>query len=81
MLSGQVWPVDAVFPDFFKKKTGEWWANALSQMNETIGFDGLWLDMNEASNFCYDGHCYNSQKVKSPVLQDLPYIPTGRNIQ
>ena len=55
MLSGQVWPVDAVFPDFFKKETGEWWANALTQMNETVGFDGLWLDMNEASNFCFDG--------------------------
>jgi hypothetical protein len=36
--------------------------------------------MNEASNFC-TGVCYDSQKASSPLLYNLPYIPTGRNLE
>lgn len=49
-------------------------------MWEAVGFDGLWLDMNEISNFC-DGFCYEDQAPESSVLYELPYIPTGRNMQ
>lgn len=75
-----VWPNDAVFPDFLKKETKTWWSDMLSKMWETIGFDGIWLDMNEVSNFC-DGVCYDDQTADSPIINKLTYIPTGRNIQ
>jgi hypothetical protein len=36
--------------------------------------------MNEASNFC-TGTCYDDQKSETPVQWNLPYIPTGRNLE
>ena len=56
---GQVWPGDAVYPDFFNPATSDWWDRWLSTFFETVPFDGVWEDMNEASNFC-DGVCYES---------------------
>ena len=58
---GKVWPGDAVFPDFFRDTTVEWWKGLISEFHENVGFDGLWLDMNEIANFC-DGVCYPEQK-------------------
>ena len=57
VLIGAVWPDDAAFPDWFNTNTTEWWHDQLTAMHGIIPFDGLWLDMNEASNFC-NGLCY-----------------------
>lgn len=54
---GQVWPNDAVFPDFLSTAGQSYWKNQLTNMHENLKFDGLWEDMNEAANFC-DGVCY-----------------------
>lgn len=54
-LIGQVWPNDAVFPDWFNPKTQGVWSAGLDVLSFV---DGIWLDMNEASNFC-GGYCYN----------------------
>jgi hypothetical protein len=35
-------------------------------MHASIPFDGLWEDMNEASDFC-DGICYKKQQADHPV--------------
>lgn len=57
---GQVWPNDAAFTDFFNETAVEWWKDNLSSFHKMIPFDGIWLDMNEVSNFC-NGACYKRQ--------------------
>lgn len=75
-----MWPDDAAFPDFFNEKTAPWWQKWLSDMQSKVAFDGLWLDMNEASNFC-TGVCYQSQMSDDPAKYKLPYVPTGRDLE
>jgi alpha-glucosidase (family GH31 glycosyl hydrolase) len=68
-LTGGVWPGNVHYPDFFKTSTTPWWWDNFDHLyNDStvtaadgsaglgLKFDGVWLDMNEASNFC-DGYC------------------------
>ncbi|KAB7495124.1 Maltase-glucoamylase, intestinal [Armadillidium nasatum] len=49
---GYVWPDNkTVFPDFFNPVTADWWANEIALFHKEIPFDGIWIDMNEPSNF------------------------------
>lgn len=47
---GTVWPGPAVFPDFTRAKTREWWG-ALYKEFVSEGVAGFWNDMNEPSVF------------------------------
>ncbi|EOD00792.1 glycoside hydrolase family 31 protein [Caldisalinibacter kiritimatiensis] len=47
---GEVWPGDAVFPDFLRKEVREWWAELHKDLLED-GVEGIWNDMNEPSDF------------------------------
>jgi len=53
---GAVWPGVTVFPDWFNPHiTQEWWNNEFQRFfneHDGVNIDGLWIDMNEASNFC-----------------------------
>ncbi|TGO09490.1 hypothetical protein BTUL_0164g00230 [Botrytis tulipae] len=54
---GVVWPGVTVFPDWFSKNIVTWWNNEFSTFFDPatgVDIDGLWIDMNEPSNFpCY----------------------------
>lgn len=54
---GQVWPGPTVFPDWFSINATTYWTTQLKQFHEMVPYDGIWIDMNEVSNFCNDnGH-------------------------
>ncbi|DBA69878.1 TPA: hypothetical protein ACH3X2_012378 [Trebouxia sp. C0005] len=55
---GQVWPGATHFPDFLSKAGVKYWADQLQAFHQLATFDGLWIDMNEASNFCTGDVCH-----------------------
>ena len=50
MFVGEVWPGPAVFPDFTRKSSREWWGTLYKPFVEQ-GVAGFWNDMNEPSVF------------------------------
>ena len=58
-MSGvQVWPGATHFPDFLSKAGVKYWTKQLKAFHELAPYDGLWIDMNEASNFCTGDVCH-----------------------
>jgi alpha-glucosidase (family GH31 glycosyl hydrolase) len=51
-----VWANHTVFLDFFAEGSKEVWGKGLQTLDTLLDFDGLWLDMNEATGFC-NGEC------------------------
>lgn len=55
VYQGVVWPGVAAFPDWFASNTQSYWNNQFSTFfspDHGVDIDALWIDMNEASNFC-----------------------------
>lgn len=53
----QVWPGPVYFPDFLHPNATSWWTAEVAELHKKVPFDGLWIDMNEASNFCTGSAC------------------------
>jgi len=52
---GAVWPGPTVFPDWSHPSTQEYWNNQFLRFFDPdtgVDIDALWIDMNEAANFC-----------------------------
>uniref|UniRef100_A0A8C2WRX5 Alpha glucosidase 2 n=1 Tax=Cyclopterus lumpus TaxID=8103 RepID=A0A8C2WRX5_CYCLU len=70
-LIGKVWPGLTAYPDFSDDVTHDWWFDNLQRFHEKVPFDGLWIDMNEPSNFL-DG---STDGCPSNSLENPPYTP------
>lgn len=70
---GQVWPGPVFFPDWFAANASYWWTASMRDFYSVVQYDGMWIDMNEVSNFCnYFG---NGQ-----VCQTIPAAECKTNI-
>jgi alpha-glucosidase (family GH31 glycosyl hydrolase) len=69
---GKVWPGFTAFPSFFPPQTAKWWGDHIAKFRAAVPVDGLWIDMNEASNFC-SGDCDSpSERLSSGVAEQSP---------
>lgn len=66
----QVWPGPVYFPDFLHPKAESWWTTEVAEFFNKVPFDGLWIDMNEASNFCSGNACSFEPEEFTPWNND-----------
>ena len=75
-VKGQVWPSDPVyFPDYTNPRTELWWSLLVREYHDTIAYDGLWIDMNEPSNFVSGDM---QEGCASTSVNFPPYLPAIR---
>lgn len=77
--TGVVWAGPSVFPDWFAPSTQQYWNDqfeAFFSPEDGVDIDGLWIDMNEASNFC-DYPCPDPE-LYSIQNNDPPRPPPAR---
>ncbi|CAF1244186.1 unnamed protein product, partial [Didymodactylos carnosus] len=72
-ITGKVWPGLTVFPDFTNANAVEWWTNIAATFHDTVPFDGIWIDMNEPSNFVDGSHdgCTDNSLDKPPFVPNV----------
>uniref|UniRef100_A0A2K5D9Z9 alpha-glucosidase n=1 Tax=Aotus nancymaae TaxID=37293 RepID=A0A2K5D9Z9_AOTNA len=70
-LIGEVWPGHTVFPDYTNPNCAVWWAKEFELFHNQVEFDGIWIDMNEVSNFV-DG---SVSGCSANNLNYPPFIP------
>ncbi|XP_019633184.1 PREDICTED: lysosomal alpha-glucosidase-like isoform X7 [Branchiostoma belcheri] len=70
-IVGRVWPGDTTFPDFTNPITQQWWLEMAADFHKEVPFDGMWIDMNEPSNFV-DGSTHGCPDNE---LEKPPYTP------
>eukprot|EP00003_Mantamonas_plastica_P004102 TRINITY_DN1320_c1_g1_i5.p1 TRINITY_DN1320_c1_g1~~TRINITY_DN1320_c1_g1_i5.p1 ORF type:complete len:674 (+),score=235.30 TRINITY_DN1320_c1_g1_i5:138-2024(+) len=80
---GKVWPGLTAFPDFSNPNAPAYWKGQIQQFLKTVPVDSLWIDMNEASNFC-NGACDvppARAKISGFDPNNPPYAINNQNSQ
>lgn len=79
---GVQWAGISAWPDWFHPKTIEWWNSEFQRVfsaDTGVDIDGIWVDMNEGSNFCHDVGC-DLERSKNGFTVPEPRPNTGRPI-
>jgi alpha-glucosidase len=63
---GDNWPGFSVWADWLLPSFQEWWTNDIVTWWNSTPFDGIWIDLSEASSFCV-GSCGNGRLTENPV--------------
>jgi alpha-glucosidase (family GH31 glycosyl hydrolase) len=81
-LTAGVWPGHAYFPDFWHENINNYWHAAFENLTTNYGleFDGIWIDMNEATNFC-NGYCIPSERPVDSLRNKPYYVPGWRDLE
>ncbi|KAH5294293.1 alpha/beta-glucosidase agdC [Parastagonospora nodorum] len=86
-ILGIQWPGVVVWPDWLAPNTPQWWTDEIEatfDKDTGIDLDGIWVDMNEASNFCGGIDCKPREQVVNdgtpPKPTNAPRPNTGRPI-
>ena len=84
---GIQWPGAVAWPDWLAPNTQAWWTEEMVEFynpDTGIDIDGIWTDMNEASNFCPDITCKPRERAAAegnpPWPTNSPRPNTGRPI-
>lgn len=67
---GFCWPDEALFPDFTRQRTRDWWALQCRYYLDH-GVSGLWIDMNEPAIF--DRPFWSGKAKQEPMPLDTPW--------
>ncbi|EAS00396.2 glycosyl hydrolase family 31 protein (macronuclear) [Tetrahymena thermophila SB210] len=87
-LIGNVWPGNTYYPDFNHPNSTQFWFEGLNNITKNYGLvqEGIWIDMNEFSNFVNgevlpsvkDSKFLSNQTLKSEKSSlQLPFNPQG----
>ena len=63
---GDNWPGFSVWPDFLNPAAQDFWTNELIAWYRDIPYDGIWIDLSEASSFCA-GSCGTGNLATNPA--------------
>jgi alpha-glucosidase (family GH31 glycosyl hydrolase) len=74
-----VWPKKTMFLDWFNSASKDIWTEGIQDLYKLFPFDGLWLDMNEATIFCNGRNVtcvdpfapHNTSKAEAPESKHL----------
>lgn len=75
---GVQWPGAVAWPDWLAENTNGWWSNEITTFfnpENGVDIDGIWVDMNEASNFCPDITCEGQGAYQYAEANNVPPDP------
>ncbi|XP_027394605.1 putative maltase-glucoamylase-like protein FLJ16351 [Bos indicus x Bos taurus] len=74
----KLYKAHVAFPDFLRNSTAAWWKREIEELyrnprepEKSLKFDGLWINMNEPSNFVNG----SVRGCSDEILNNPPYVP------
>lgn len=72
--AGDQWPGFSTWADWLVQSSRDWWTYELMTWHNNTPFDGIWIDLSEASSYCV-GSCGGDRITENPVAP--PFLLPG----